>query len=256
MLRDDTQSFRRGERQLARRPLIQQDAQRVQVGSSVDRPPLQLFRRQVEDRAGDDPVARDARGGRQRQAEVGQLDRPFGRSQDVLRLDVTMNDPLLVGVAQRQAQLRRHGDRLGQVGRRPAEERLAVDQLHDDVGLAVDFAGVVDGHDVGMVEAGRQAGLVQQPLAVIGGQVRLAHNLDRHRAVQQLVVGSADDGHPAAAELGAEAVAVVEQTARFSRHAGPSGGHRGPHPVKGRVPVMVLGHPGDERLEERTLRHP
>ena len=47
-------------------------------------------------------------------------------------------------------------------------QRLALDVGHRQVELAVDLPGVIDGAEVGVVERGGGAGLVQEPLPRLG----------------------------------------------------------------------------------------
>jgi hypothetical protein len=70
---------------------------------------------------------------RARNAEVRDLGLPFGREEDVRRLDVAMDDAFRMRVCESAKQIARDGDGLGQRKRTRAaqarEERLAVDEL-------------------------------------------------------------------------------------------------------------------------------
>ncbi len=86
-------------------------------------------------------------------------------------------------------------------GHRPAfayrvVQRLPVHVLHDDIDQAALLADLVDGHGVGVVQLGRQAGLAEEPLEAIG-VVRKAgrQGLDGHVAVQAGIVGQPDLAH-------------------------------------------------------------
>ena len=89
-------------------------------------------------------------------------------------------------------------------------QRLALEQLHRDVGDAVLLADVVDGDDVGMVEAAGRARLAQEALAHLAhdlrGQVR-QQRLDRDVALDERIDGAVHRAHGAAAELGDDDVA-------------------------------------------------
>ena len=81
-------------------------------------------------------------------------------------------------------------------------QSVTVEVLHGDERLAVLFANVVDGADVGMVEGGRGLGLTPetlQSLAVLGHV--FGQELESHKAMQPGVLGLVDDTHPAAAQL-------------------------------------------------------
>ena len=91
---------------------------------------------------------------------------------DVARLEVAMNDPLLMRLVQGEGdladQLQHHGD--GPVGRRgPIVQRLALDVGHGQIGGVADGADVVDGADVGVVEGGSGPGLAVKALVQRGG---------------------------------------------------------------------------------------
>jgi hypothetical protein len=87
---------------------------------------------------------------------------------------------------------------LGGRGWRAIVQRPAFDQLHHDIGRVVDFADVVDGDDVGMVELGGGLGLTHQARPSNGAQVGFAQYFDRHIAVELLVAGAVDGACPAA----------------------------------------------------------
>lgn len=105
------------DRELAGQHLVEDDAQRVNVGAVVHvgrvldllgrhvmRRPHHLSRlRQTR------PVCRT---GEKREAEVGDLRRTRSIEQDVLRFDISMHDALIVGVLQRRTDARHHRQRL------------------------------------------------------------------------------------------------------------------------------------------------
>jgi hypothetical protein len=91
------------------------------------------------------------------------------------------------------------------LSRQPAwhDHRLelhALDVLHDDARLVVDFGDLVDGADVGVIQGRGCACLLQQPSAVLV-VVSALQELDGHAAPQHRVVGSIDDAHAAGSEL-------------------------------------------------------
>ncbi len=100
-------------------------------------------------------------------------------------------------------------------------ERPAFDQLHDDVGRAVDLSDVVDGDDVGMVELGGGLRLVDQSRPPGSAQAGLAQHLDRHLAIELLVAGAVDGRHSPAADLCLEIVPIVDHASRSQAHRLP-----------------------------------
>ena len=96
------------------------------------------------------------------EAEVEDFHATVAGDEEVLRLQVAVDDPLLVGGGQRPRDLRAvvHG----LAGRQRAvcelhPQRLAVEQLGDGVCHAVRSAEVEDGQDLGMRERGHRLGL-------------------------------------------------------------------------------------------------
>ena len=99
-----------------------------------------------------------------------------------------MHDILAVRVGERAGDLPAVVNRLcfGHRSRRHARrEGRAFDVLHDDVRLAVVFDDVVDGGDVGVIEAGDDTRLVQD----VSGRALVArmHALDRDVAAERLI---------------------------------------------------------------------
>ena len=152
------------------------------------------------------------------QAEVEQLDARL-RQHDVAGLQIAMDDSLPVRLVERVGDLDGEAQRL--VERKPASaepfgERLAFEQLHDEVfGLAV-VADVVEGADVRVGELRDRLRLPLEALADLGGFERCCgQDLDRDRAVEARVAGAIDLPHSARADrredlVGAEARAGCE----------------------------------------------
>ena len=209
-----------GERWLAGEDFVENAAQRIDVGSGVDGIAAGLFGRQVlggpDHRRGlGDAVA--AVGDRAGDAEVHHLDRVGGADHDVRRLDVAVDDAVLMAEVQRLAGV---GDDLdGPPGRHrtvvvhDVAQGDAVDVLHDDVGQRTGgrfgLAGVVH-RDDGRVIQGR--GVLRltpeaQVEAGVAGQISAQH-LDRDVAVQPDVAGEVNFGHAPETEDVAQFVAV------------------------------------------------
>ena len=157
--------------------------------------------------------------------EVGHLRAALGVDQDVLRLHVAVDHVGEVRGLEPAADLDRVGGRL--VERQPAVavdpllERLAVDVLEDDVGVAVlVVAGVDDRDHVGVGDARDRARLAAEALELVGLIRHLAvEHLRRHISLQRLVEREVDGRHSARAELGLQAVSAGQDLAD---HAGPA----------------------------------
>jgi hypothetical protein len=149
--------------------------------------------------------------------------------QDVLRLDVAVDDPLAVGVLERVGDFAGDPERLVHrellLALQPVAERLALHEGHgveevlgdqaigrlgDWVDRRSEGAAVEQGEDVGMMQAGRQRDLTQEPLtAQHGGEFGPEH-LERDLPLVLEVSGEVDRGHAAAPELALERVAAGE----------------------------------------------
>ena len=102
-------------------------------------------------------------------AEVTDFDAPARGDEDVAGFDVPVDDAFFVGGAEALGGLREHvqglGDGEGGEASEGVAEGFGVDEFHHKVGDGVaavgvlEFAVVVDGDDVGVVEAGGGAGL-------------------------------------------------------------------------------------------------
>ena len=150
-------------------------------------------------------------------AEVGDLGGAVGHDQQVARLDVAVHDAGPVRGVQGAGGL---GDDVEHdVGVEPAVplddlgQRLAVDQLHDQVRAAerAVLAVVEDPGDPGVGERGREARLGAEPgteLLVVGVHGR--QHLDRDRPAEDLVATAPDLAHAAGSDPLEQRVTVVE----------------------------------------------
>ena len=166
--------------------LVEDAAERVDVGGGADRAAAPLLRRHVLGGADDRGAAEHAAvAERLGEAEVGE-EGAVAFDQDVVRLDVAVDDAGGVGGVERFGDLAEQGDGAGRRQRPVAVDRppqvAALDQAHRDDQLAVDLARVEDRHHRRMVEAGGEPGLAQEALAeaVAAGQLAGDH-LQRHR---------------------------------------------------------------------------
>jgi hypothetical protein len=140
-----------------------------------------------------------------------------GQDHDVRRLDVTVDDPMRVGVIERLGDPCDDAQRLPPVGTaffRDLGERAAVEVLESDEedALLLVASDVVHHHDAWMGQPGGDAGLGQEATLVFfafphgsGGQV---DGLEGDGPAEGGVVDLVDDTHHAAAKLLADLVAA------------------------------------------------
>ena len=148
-------------------------------------------------------------------AEVGDLHHTVSAHEDVSRLDVAVNDSVVV----REGECAR--DVAGDVRRLSVGELLAFLQdlgkrfsahvLHSDEVGVVDLAPVVDGDDVWMLQTSRGLSFATEPFhecwicRVFGKQ-----NLQRNRTIEQGVVGEEDLGHTTTTDAALDSVATID----------------------------------------------
>ena len=100
------------------------------------------------------------------EAEVEDLHPAVAGDEDVLGLQVAVDDALVVRGGEAAGDLDGVVDGLARRQRRGADaraQRLAFEQLRDDVGRAVVAADVVDGEDVRMIERAGRACFLLEP---------------------------------------------------------------------------------------------
>lgn len=161
--------------------------------------------------------------------EVDDLGGAFSGDHDVGGLDVPVHDTGGVSRVQPPAHIR-DPPQCVLDGHAPASSEdllqcAPVDERHDEVRAFAVRPVVVHGDDVGAVEGRGDPGLAPEPgerlVAVRVVVSRREEDLDRHLAVQRLVMGSPDLAHAAGAEEFDQFVSVVESS---SAHG--SGFHR------------------------------
>src|SRR5580704_10037424 len=92
-----------------------------------------------------------------RHAEVQQLDLPVFQHKDVRGFHISMDDAFLVCGIESGRDLRSHVEdliRSERFARDEVLEGLAVQKLHGDKGIALMFADVIDGANIGVVKTG------------------------------------------------------------------------------------------------------
>ncbi len=193
--------------------LVEDHAQRVDVGGGVDRVAFDLLRRHVGGSAD------HAAGGGQPVLVVDQLGDPevedlrlaTVRDQDVVRLEVAVDDLVVVRDPDRRQQL------LDQVDRdvdaepavliQPRPHRTPVHPLHDDEEDRAVLVEVVDADDAGVVEGSHGGGLAVEALAEAGvARVLVGEDFDRDRDLEPGMGRSIDHSHCASPQLGLDRV--------------------------------------------------
>src|SRR5262249_7080812 len=190
-------------RQAPRQQLVGQRGQGKQVGARVHRQAVALFGRPIVHGAlGQAKLGRrvgfDPRLG---QAEIRYLDLAVSAIQDVLRLQIEMEDPLGVNVAQGTADGADDADGLvdgpGLSRRHQRAQARAVDVVHHEIGTVRRFTEAVYGDDVPVGQGGHE------PRLALKSPNRLARreDLDRHLAPRRLLQGAVDRAGAAFAQL-------------------------------------------------------
>jgi len=124
----------------------------------------------------------------------------IAEDEDVARLDVAMDDPVLVGIVKPVAHLL-HEQELVLEEERPALgdhllELLALEELHHDEQVPVHFGEVVDGDDVGVAQPRTGLGLPEEARAQLVGDLDVARDdLERDHAVEDRVVRLENRAH-------------------------------------------------------------
>jgi hypothetical protein len=159
------------------------------------------------------------------QAEIGHVRPALPVHQNVARLDVAVQNAMLVSAMDRVRHAGNQLGRLAQVGLGTVflvVERARLDQLHGEVMTAGVFTDVINRHDVGVVQmAGFLSFHAETPDLLRGGQVAGQDHLERHDPVQALFPGAVNDAHAAASNLLKEyVISEVAQTRRCPPFAG------------------------------------
>ena len=204
------------EGQAPREHLEEHHADRIEVRRGGDRVALRLLGREVLRGAHDRAGLRHLRGAAAGDAEVRDLRVAVVVHDHVVRLEVAVDDPALVGEAGGAQDLNPEVDRLllrqWRLGREDVLERAALQVLHRDVVGALVLAAVEDRDHVRVLQAGRRRRLAPEALheLLVLGEAAM-QDLQGHLAAEVRVLGAVDVGHAAGADPVLDPVAAVDQ---------------------------------------------
>jgi hypothetical protein len=262
------------ERRLAGQHLVERAAEGEEIGAGVERLPPHLLGRHVGRRPQEPAFLRGEdlepaslrRSGLLLLDELGQpevedLDVPVRADHDVRGLEIAVDHVRPVRGGQPIRHLGRDLERRAQrqrPARDPLLERLPFHQLHRDEDGSLVLPDLVHrGH--ARVDHGRpRARLAQQaPAALLARDQLGRQHLERHRAVQPLVLGPVDDPHAARAEPLPDPVVGERASDQGIRSRVPvQGGHRfeGSQLLQLR-PELGLGRELTGPVDASPLRH-
>ncbi len=190
-----------------RQHLVENDSQRPDVGALVNGFALRLLRRHV----GDGTHGRSLAGqldlaGELRQAEVQDLHYPVGCDEHVGRLDVAVDNALLVGFRHARRRLDGYSQGFFLLQRALLDrfpQALPFIEGHGDVHpVILGLSDLMNVADVGVVEGRRGPSLVNEPLPRFGiGRPLRREEFEGYGALEDDVFGLIHDSHPAPADL-------------------------------------------------------
>ena len=139
------------------------------------------------------------------QTEIEHLDASIRHHEQVARLDVAVDEPLLMGIGEAAGRLRDHRGRQRLI-ERPVLEHLPLeveprDQFRDEIVDHRVVAGVVGPDEVLVVEPAEHPHLPAEGGLAFRRRLGPWKHLDRHLAAHHRVLGPKDLPHPAAGDL-------------------------------------------------------
>lgn len=272
-VKDGVQHLDRGETLEGRLPheaLVQDRPDRVDVGRLADRLRVaaRLLRAHVGGGSDDLPDARQTRvgGAIAGEAEVHHVRRAALVQEDVAGLQITVDEPRAVRVADGARDLPQHAHGAARRDAPRADlvrQRAALDEVHREEDGAVHLADLVHRDDVGMAQPRQRLRLLlEPPQELTEHEVAGAQHLHGDDAPQALLPRPVDDPHAAATELAEDLVVVRQPRRRERRLLGLRGarpreqGRRRDHArhVVGQDPVTGRERPRVEGLAAREDR--
>ena len=225
MARHDGLRRRSGKRGLAGERLVEHAGETVDVAAAVHLSrPRGLLGRHVGGGADREPglgqlvAARGADGARD--PEVGD-DRVTARQHDVLGLDVAMHHVVVMRVPKRfsdfAGDLQRVVDRQLGLALQPVAEGFAFDERHDVVERSARVARIVDRQDVGMLQAGGELDLAQEPVAAEADRDLGPQRLQGDEALVARVAREVNQRHPSTAQLPIDDVVTGQRGVQFCK---------------------------------------
>jgi hypothetical protein len=217
------------ERALARDHLVEENAERKDIGARIGRLARRLFRCHVAGRAQNPAFTGEigTRSDRRRRAigcrrhdlgetEVEHLDDPVVLQHHVRGLEVAVRDTLGVcvphGIGDRDGEIEKRCERITAC-RHPFGQRMALEKLHRQKRVAVGFFDRVDGDDVRMAKRRHGLRFTLEALPAIGILCHLRRqDLERDLALEPGIEGAIDLAHAAGAD-GRQDLVVCEPLA-------------------------------------------
>ncbi len=191
--------------------LVEHGAETEDVRPHIEIFAAGLFRRHVGQSAEDHPGDRQVcgcggcvRSGRFRQSEIQYPGRTLNRDEDVCRLDVAMNNSLLIRGIQRARNLDcqvQEFCRLQGLAGDAMLQGIALEILHHNERLAMVFADFVDGADVRMVEGGSSPSFALEACQSLTiAAPGLGEEFEGDEPVEACIQGLINHTHPAGAQ--------------------------------------------------------
>ena len=197
--------------------LVHDDAEGIEVGGGPELLALRLLGRDIVGRSQNRVVGREMAVLGAGDAEVHDLDVAIRLDHDVLRLDVAVDDVVLVGDGERLGNLGADLCDLAAVQRSVLPDAVlqvrAAQVLHDDVIGVPILAPVIDRDDIGALERCRclclllEAGSKRRVCCVLG-----QHGLDSDSTAEDLVKAAVHCRHSACADLVLDRIAATENS--------------------------------------------
>ncbi|MDH3943421.1 MAG: hypothetical protein OEV06_04945, partial [Anaerolineae bacterium] len=188
---------------------VKDDAEGVEISTLVNLSTHGLFGRHVEHGTNDGAVDGHSGGDGTGKTEIHEFDSAVGIDHEIFGLEITVDDALFVGMLEGGANLAGNGHDGVQVLGRLLVKGISSDQLHDNEWSAIDFAGIENGDNIGVIELGNELGFMEKAGLALGAKLEVGEDLDSDVAVEGLIMGAIDGAHATLAELGLDLVAIV-----------------------------------------------